>query len=85
MEEKIILNSTDKVIDFHKNIINFEEDINVSSVNYPNNIFDAKSLMSLFCLDLSKQLVVVINTSDNNSIKKFKELTNRFKKGWEYG
>lgn len=81
MEEKIILNSTDKVIDFHKNIINFEEDINVSSVNYPNNIFDAKSLMSLFCLDLSKQLVVVINTSDNNSIKKFKELTNRFKKG----
>lgn len=81
MEEKIILNSTDKVIDFHKNIINFEEDINVSSVNYPNNIFDAKSLMSLFCLDLSKQLVVVINTSDNNSIKKFKELTNIFKKG----
>lgn len=78
-EEKIRLNTVDKVFDFSKKIINFDEDIDIKTIDSPSNTFDAKSLMSLFCLDLSRELIVTINTSDNNSIEKFKALAKQFK------
>lgn len=79
MEENIKLNTVKKVIDFSNKILLFEDDIDIRTVDSPSNVFDAKSLMSLFCLDLSKYLIIKINTSNKDSIERFRILAQQFK------
>lgn len=44
-----------------------------------NRIIDAKSLLSLMVLDLSKDIKVEIITNDEYEIERFKEILERYK------
>lgn len=78
-EYMIKLNTVNKVFEFSKKIISFDEDVDIRTLDSPSNILDAKSLIGLFSLDLSKELVVSIHTSDNYSDEKFKALVEQYK------
>ena len=58
---QISLNSIDKVKSFVNDITKFDYDFDLVSGRY---VIDAKSIMGIFSLDLSKPLVVEIH-SDN--------------------
>ena len=79
MEQKIRLNTVDKVFAFSDKIVSFDEDVDIKTIDCPTNTFDAKSLISLFCLDLSKELIISINATDGKSIEKFKALAEEYK------
>ena len=56
---KISLNSIDKVKSFVNDIIKFEYDFDLVSGRY---VIDAKSIMGIFSLDLSKPIDLNIHT-----------------------
>ena len=58
----VSLNSIDKVKSFVKDITKFDTDFDLVSGRY---LVDAKSIMGIFALDLSKPLQLNIHTSDN--------------------
>ena len=68
----IILNSVDKVKDFVREVSKFETDIDLVSSRF---IVDAKSLMGIFSLDLTKPIEVrILNKQDErliNTIEKY--------------
>lgn len=66
----IILNSTDKVKSFVKKSESFEEDIDLASGRY---IIDAKSVMGIFSLDLSKPIDLIIHSDNKDLLENFKE------------
>ena len=59
---KICLNSIDKVKAFVNDITKFETDIDLVSGRY---VIDAKSIMGIFSLDLSKNIDLNIHAEDN--------------------
>lgn len=58
----ISLNSIDKVKSFVNNIAQFDFDFDLVSGRY---VIDAKSIMGIFSLDLSKPIELSIHTDDN--------------------
>ena len=68
MEVKMNLNSTEKVKDFSNKVFNIEESIDLKSGRY---VVDAKSIMGIFSLNLSKDLVMIIHADEEraNEIK----------------
>ena len=58
---KISLNSIDKVKSFVNDITKFEYDFDLVSGRY---VIDAKSIMGIFSLDLSKPIDLNIHTED---------------------
>lgn len=60
---KINLDSVDKVKNFVNTVSKFEEDIDLRSGRY---IVDAKSIMGIFSLDLSKPIEVDIGYVNEN-------------------
>ena len=56
------LNSADKVKSFVKDITKYENDFDLVSGRY---LVDAKSIMGIFALDLSKPLKLNIHSQDN--------------------
>lgn len=56
------LNSIDKVKSFVKDITKYENDFDLVSGRY---LVDAKSIMGIFALDLSKPLKLNIHSQDN--------------------
>lgn len=69
----IILNTVEKVKDFCDTINKFDGEFDLISDNY---IIDAKSIMSILSLDLSKPMTFQVNNVPNlkeleNSIKNF--------------
>lgn len=56
------LNSIDKVKSFVKDIAKYENDFDLVSGRY---LVDAKSIMGIFALDLSKPLQLNIHSQDN--------------------
>ena len=65
---KISLNSIDKVKAFVNEITKFDSDFDLVSGRY---VIDAKSIMGIFSLDLSKPIELSIhNDSDLETIKK---------------
>lgn len=64
------LNEISKVQRFVGDISLYEEDIDVIRGKY---VIDAKSLLGLFSLDLSKPVDVRINSDDDNVLDKFVE------------
>ena len=59
---QISLNSIDKVKSFVNAITQFEFDFDLVSGRY---VIDAKSIMGIFSLDLSKPIELVIHTEDH--------------------
>ena len=59
---KISLNSIDKVKSFVNDITKFDYDFDLVSGRY---VIDAKSIMGIFSLDLSKPIVMNIHADDN--------------------
>lgn len=59
---KISLNSIDKVKAFVNDITKFETDFDLVSGRY---VIDAKSIMGIFSLDLSKDIDLNIHADDN--------------------
>jgi phosphotransferase system HPr-like phosphotransfer protein len=58
----ISLNSIDKVKSFVKDISRFDYDFDLVSGRY---VIDAKSIMGIFSLDLSKPIELNIHAADN--------------------
>lgn len=59
---KISLNSIDKVKSFVNDISRFDSDFDLVSGRY---VIDAKSIMGIFSLDLSKPIDLNIHAEDN--------------------
>ncbi len=59
---KISLNSIDKVKAFVNDITRFDSDFDLVSGRY---VIDAKSIMGIFSLDLSKDIDLNIHAEDN--------------------
>ena len=59
---KISLNSIDKVKSFVNDITKFDYDFDLVSGRY---VIDAKSIMGIFSLDLSKPIELNIHTEEN--------------------
>lgn len=59
---KISLNSIDKVKSFVNEITKFSNDFDLVSGRY---VIDAKSIMGIFSLDLSKPIDLTIHADDN--------------------
>lgn len=59
---KISLNSIDKVKSFVNNITKFDNDFDLVSGRY---VIDAKSIMGIFSLDLSKPIELNIHAENN--------------------
>ena len=60
---QISLNSIDKVKSFVNSITQFDFDFDLISGRY---VIDAKSIMGIFSLDLSKPIELNIHASDSN-------------------
>lgn len=59
---KISLNSIDKVKSFVNDVTKFDTDFDLVSGRY---VIDAKSIMGIFSLDLSKPIDLNIHSEDN--------------------
>ena len=59
---KISLNSIDKVKSFVNDITKFDSDFDLVSGRY---VIDAKSIMGIFSLDISKPIDLNIHNADN--------------------
>ena len=70
---KISLDSVEKVKDFNNLINKFDGDFDLISGDY---LIDAKSIMGIFSLDLTKPLVLQISNLDN--IEEFENLLQKF-------
>lgn len=62
------LNSINKIKEFSKDISMFESDIDVVSGRY---VIDAKSIMGLFSLDLSKPIQIMIHSDNDSELERF--------------
>ena len=64
----ILLNSVENVKEFLSIANSFKEDVDILSGRY---MLDAKSIMGIFSLDLSKEVIVQIHTTDDNVYNNF--------------
>ena len=67
---EVLLNTIDKIADFIKVTSRIEEDIDLSKGRYT---IDAKSIVALFTLDLSKVAILTIHSDDESLLEKFNE------------
>ena len=67
---EVLLNTVDKIADFIKVASRIEEDVDLSKGRYT---IDAKSIVALFTLDLSKVAILTIHSDDENLLDNFKE------------
>lgn len=67
---KVKLNSVTDVQDFVRECSSFEEDIDITSGRY---IINAKSIMGIFSLNLSEELAVHINSTDELVCEDFQQ------------
>ena len=72
---KISLNSIDKVKSFVNDITKFDYDFDLVSGRY---VIDAKSIMGIFSVDLSRELVLKISSDDAEECKEIREKLKAF-------
>ena len=72
---QISLNSIDKVKSFVNEITKYDNDFDLVSGRY---VIDAKSIMGIFSLDLSKPLELRINSSDANEVDAVRQKISKF-------
>jgi phosphocarrier protein HPr len=70
VECNILLDTIDKIADFIKVVSKIEYDVDLVKGRYT---VDAKSVVGVFTLDLSKEAKIIIHTNDENILDKFKE------------
>ena len=76
-KEKVInLNNVERVKKFITDISEIESDVDIISGRY---IIDAKSIMGIFSLNLLNNLCVEIKSDNENEIKKFNEIVEKYK------
>ena len=78
MNTKITINLNDfnKIKKFNQNVSTFESDIDLVKGRY---IIDAKSTIGIFTLDLSVPVDVLINSENEEDIKRFNEVMEEFR------
>lgn len=74
MEVKINLDNTEKVKNFSNKAFNIDEAIDLKSGRY---IVDAKSIMGIFSLNLSKDLTMIIHADDKRA-EEIKDILKEF-------
>ena len=74
-EVEIKLNTIDDVKNLVNDITEFECDFEIISGRF---VVDAKSIMGIFSLDLSKKLMLVIHSDDEYEIYKIKDKIGSF-------
>lgn len=77
MNKEVIIriNEIDKMKSFIKDAESFMSDIDVIKGHY---VIDGKSVMGLFSLDLSDNIVVRINSDDEVEISRFNEVMTKY-------
>lgn len=68
---QISLNSIDKVKSFVNSITQFDFDFDLISGRY---VIDAKSIMGIFSLDLSKPIDLAIHTTSDSDVESIMEV-----------
>lgn len=63
VERMISINSIQKVKDFNATVMKFDADFDLVSDRY---VVDAKSIMGIFSLDLSKNIKLVIRANEED-------------------
>lgn len=71
----VVLNDFNKIKKFSSEISKFESDIDLVKGRY---VIDAKSTISIFTLDLSAPVDVVIHSDDEDEIRRFNEVMEEF-------
>lgn len=74
---KINLNDFTKAKKFINEVVKFTSDIDAIKDRY---IVDAKSIVGIFTLDLSKPITVVIHSDDEEEIERFNKAMEEFTK-----
>lgn len=74
MEVKVNLNNTEKVKNFSNKVFNIYETIDLKS---GRDIVDAKSIMGIFSLNLSKDLIMIIHADDKRA-EEIKDILKEF-------
>ncbi len=75
---KIRLNNTDDVKDFINATKDIDCDMDISAQLRENNIVDAKSIMGIFSLDISKPLILMIHEDDKDKINDYSQILSKF-------
>ena len=73
---KILLNTIARVKTFAQKVMDFECDIDILGGRY---VIDAKSIMGIFSLNLSQELLVEIHSDSEDEIRRFNEIMEDFK------
>lgn len=72
----ITLNDFLKAKKFLNEVVKFESDVDAVKDRY---IVDAKSIVGIFTLDLSKPITVVLHSDNIEEVKRFNEVMEEFK------
>lgn len=77
MDTKLVLNlnTLDKVRDFTNEANKFNSDIDIIRDRY---VIDAKSVLGIYTIDLTKSVTVKINSDDKAEIARFNEKMEQF-------
>lgn len=73
---KIKIDDFQKAREFSRVVSEYESDIDIICGRY---VIDAKSILGIYTLDLSKKVYVSINTNNGNEIERFNEDMNKFR------
>ena len=72
----VALNDFIKIKNFSSEVVKFKSDIDLVKGRY---IIDAKSTIGIFTLDLSSPVDVVIHSDDEDEIRRFNEVMEKYK------
>ena len=75
VEIKVYLNEIEKLNSFANTTSTFESDIDAVRGHY---VIDAKSIMGLMSLDLSKPLDIILHSDDEGEIARFNEVMKKY-------
>lgn len=73
---EVYLNEIEKVKSFNNEIKNIDADIDIISGRY---VVDAKSILGILSMDLSKKLTVSTNTDDTIALNKLEQVVQKYK------
>ena len=72
----INLNTIDKVVKFSREIITLDSDVNIYQ---DSRYYDAKSILAIFSLNMNQKHYIEIISDDEDEIKLFNEIAERYK------
>lgn len=75
VEKMININSIQNVKDFNMTVIKFDVSFDLVSDRY---VIDAKSIMGIFSLDLSKDIKLIIHTEDKELLERIESELKKF-------